>query len=174
VNEQHKHVGELLKEKATDRVGCILSVSTEEECGSDGRTHQHELSMTVRWFDGLLQTLDRSKIDSWDDMYVGHESTSPYIFCTPALFVNVYITDRAYGGPEEGGWYYDTWEIIPEESVIGTSEEDAERLLEEKRAWADAENKGRRGPSSVRSEGHYKVRLETGPGASGDNYSPYC
>ena len=31
---------------------------------------------------------------------------------TPACYaVAVYLCDRAYGGPEEGGWYYDTGEI---------------------------------------------------------------
>ena len=31
------------------------------------------------------------------------------------LFVNVYMVSRAYGGPEEGGWYFDAYH--PEESV---------------------------------------------------------
>lgn len=34
----------------------------------------------------------------------------------PAEWVSVarYSTDRDYGGPEEGGWYYDTGEVQPE------------------------------------------------------------
>jgi len=28
------------------------------------------------------------------------------------FFVNVYELDRCYGGPEEGGWYYDAGEAI--------------------------------------------------------------
>jgi hypothetical protein len=34
----------------------------------------------------------------------------------PARWASVaayYETERQYGGPEEGGWWYDTWEIIP-------------------------------------------------------------
>ena len=37
-------------------------------------------------------------------------------------FVNVYTVDKAYGGPEEGGWWYDegsqgwTWHIYDNES----------------------------------------------------------
>lgn len=29
-----------------------------------------------------------------------------------AVWVNVYEVNRRYGGPEEGGWYYDTGELI--------------------------------------------------------------
>lgn len=29
-----------------------------------------------------------------------------------ACYVNVYSIDRAYGGPEEGGWWYDTGQVI--------------------------------------------------------------
>jgi len=31
--------------------------------------------------------------------------------------VNVYERDRAYGGPEEGGWWFDTGRYRPEKSV---------------------------------------------------------
>jgi len=37
-------------------------------------------------------------------------------------FVNVYIVDRAYGGPEEGGWYYDTGELIETKQFFGMGE----------------------------------------------------
>jgi hypothetical protein len=30
------------------------------------------------------------------------------------LFVNVYQKQKRYGGPEEGGWYYDAWEPVQE------------------------------------------------------------
>jgi len=28
------------------------------------------------------------------------------------VYVNAYLTDRRYGGPEEGGWWYDTGEPL--------------------------------------------------------------
>lgn len=167
-------LGERIKNTKTGLIGTIFAVKTEEYCNGDGYTGQRELSYSVRFDNGLLAEVDRQDVTMACDTYPGHEPTTLYVVCTPALYVNVYISDRAYGGPEEGGWYYDTWEYVPSESVIGTSEDDAERLREEKQKWADEENKTRRGPSSVLSEGHYKVRHETGPGASGDNYSPYC
>lgn len=58
------------------------------------------------------------------DPYVG-EVFCPCEDCTgagkwlkdrEARFVGIaaYICDRAYGGPEEGGWYYDTGSVLPE------------------------------------------------------------
>lgn len=44
----------------------------------------------------------------------------------PTLYVVArYATDRAYGGPEEGGWWYDVGEL--EKVVLATRDED--------RAW---------------------------------------
>jgi hypothetical protein len=31
--------------------------------------------------------------------------------------VGLYMTDRAYGGPEEGGWYYDCGELIEDPDI---------------------------------------------------------
>ena len=48
------------------------------------------------------------------------------------LLVGVYHVDRCYGGPEEGGWYFDAWQhvasrLVPEQQWPGIKEE----LLEE-------------------------------------------
>lgn len=32
--------------------------------------------------------------------------------------VAVYLVDRAYGGPEEGGWYYDTHELSRDPALV--------------------------------------------------------
>lgn len=47
---------------------------------------------------------------------------------SPATFVNVYEIDRRCGGPEEGGWWYDTGE--PVKSIICTTHEEAEEVRE--------------------------------------------
>jgi len=87
--------------------------------------------------------------------------------CEPAFigkFVNVYLTDRAFGGPEEGGWWYDTGEAI--QSTQFATAEEAERALNTLRAWCEGENKERRSDtSSVLSEGRYAARIEEGPAA---------
>ena len=31
-------------------------------------------------------------------------------------YVNVYRVDQAFGGPEEGGWYYETGELVMHET----------------------------------------------------------
>jgi len=71
-------------------------------------------------------------------------------------FVNAYLVDRAYGGPEEGGWWYDcgTLEDCNEVSTF----RDAADLVER---WERVEysNDGRPDISSVLSEGQYWVRL---------------
>lgn len=40
------------------------------------------------------------------------ESKAEAPLSTVVLYANAYLTDRLYGGPEEGGWWYDTGEPI--------------------------------------------------------------
>jgi hypothetical protein len=75
-------------------------------------------------------------------------------------FVNVYLADRAYGGPEEGGWWYDTGELV-ECYPVPTRE--AEALAAALR-FGKFSNEGRRPKSSVLSEGVYEIRVEKRPG----------
>ena len=76
-------------------------------------------------------------------------------------FVNVYLIDRAYGGPEEGGWWYDCGEAI---ESIQCLDADIHRVLTEKQIWCDEENSERRCDiGSVLSEGKYVVRIEELP-----------
>src|SRR6056297_2518616 len=78
--------------------------------------------------------------------------------------VAVYLHDRAYGGPEEGGWHYDCAEPVLNETW-------ALRLIrhfidkEAAHAYEDsiyemviAHNRERPDISSVASEGRYDVR----------------
>lgn len=90
----------------------------------------------------------------------------PYRSCTACkstnteligpLYVNVYLVDQAYGGPEEGGWYYKCGE--PMESCHVETEVEANEVAEKLRAkWS---NEGRRPISSVLSQGVYEVSVE--------------
>ncbi len=90
----------------------------------------------------------------------------------PKLYVNVYLLDKEEGGPEEGGWYYDTWEV--ESSTKCNTVEEAKTQLEEVEREYAKENEGRPSISSVISKGRFDVRLEASPGESGNNYHPYC
>lgn len=73
--------------------------------------------------------------------------------------VAIFLCDRAYGGPEEGGWYYDCGEPSNEHANQTRGfqrERDAARYatkLDE--TVVRALNVGRRSISSVLSEGRY-------------------
>ena len=75
------------------------------------------------------------------------------------VYVNTHLVDRACGGAEEGGWWFDYGE--PVES-IRTPASDAARVYAEAMKRADQENGQRRSDtSSVISEGRYEVSIET-------------
>lgn len=81
--------------------------------------------------------------------------------------VAVYMEDRAYGGPEEGGWYYDCAELCMEPEAAqylrGFKDEgeaytyaiDLHNILSK---W----NEGRPSTSSVLSEGRYAAIVSEG------------
>lgn len=98
----------------------------------------------------------------------------------PCLYwVGVYLMDRAYGGPEEGGWYYDCGELVkdptfyqehpeftPRSFVDEKSAYDFQRQIEQ---WLhETVNVGRRPISSVLSEGVYGAMVLEG--ALNDHY----
>jgi hypothetical protein len=86
------------------------------------------------------------------------------------IMVNVVLEDRAYGGPEEGGWWYDTGEVM---QVIPTdSLESAGCLIE----WLKAgrfSNEGRPEVSSVLSCGQFDFKLSFQPLESYPNRRPH-
>jgi hypothetical protein len=43
-------------------------------------------------------------------------------------YVNVYAVQRSYGGPEEGGWWYDVGTV--EQSVPAATDADVDRLVD--------------------------------------------
>ena len=88
-------------------------------------------------------------------------------------YINVYLADRAYGGPEEGGWYYDygvpvesrrvlspTDYLRPENYVNPHSEYETELAF--LTARYDRLNQGRPEVHSVNSVGRYIVIEEDG------------
>lgn len=83
------------------------------------------------------------------------------------VYVNVYLQDRAYGGPEEGGWWYDCEQVI---RVLPTVRQFAADL--KNRMEAQFSNEGRPSTSSVLSKGRYAVRVEMQPGSSSPEERP--
>jgi len=71
--------------------------------------------------------------------------------------IAVYEINRAYGGPEEGGWYYDTGKLV---RVLGTrsGEEAAYSLASRLNGWMERMQRNKRSISSVLySGGCYSV-----------------
>lgn len=134
--------------------------------GADPRDGEFQImEITVRWETGAIQKFDRKEETHLNDLEE----------VTPLLYVNVYLWDKAYGGGEEGGWYYNTYDPVDEESVLASSVEEAETLAEEKRKWCETENADRCHPSSVNSDGHYVVRIEAWPAEPEPKRQPhYC
>jgi hypothetical protein len=75
------------------------------------------------------------------------------------IAVAVYHVDRAYGGPEEGGWYYDCGERVKDRKVYTChSREKAYELASKINASLNEnENEGRPSIYSVLSEGQYRA-----------------
>jgi hypothetical protein len=46
-------------------------------------------------------------------------------------WVTVYDVSREYGGPEEGGWWYDCWSVVEEQRVLVEEAEAVKKSLEE-------------------------------------------
>ena len=78
--------------------------------------------------------------------------------------LNEYLADRAFGGPEEGGWWYDTGPFVACHGTHPTVE--AATAARDALAPAiAARRRGRHDPSSVLCTGWPVIRIEPNPGA---------
>lgn len=97
---------------------------------------------SIRWMDiaiGLMQdqldemeVLDKDDQTVWDGLIdqsrKAHEHKESLIELLPWYLVK-YEVSREYGGPEEGGWYYDWYKPVTTELVVLTTERDQARWL---------------------------------------------
>lgn len=133
-----------------------------------------DLETLAKWWDAHTPPPPPATIDAVD------------IPQAPAAFysVAIYLVDKAYGGPEEGGWWYNygirqdvdfskQWDLL--NNTFGNhgiprifdSEESACAWCENVNMLLDATlNKGRRDISSVLSTGKYRAMVH-------DNYPPH-
>jgi len=77
------------------------------------------------------------------------EMSVPSLVSGHVRWVNVYNVTRAYGGPEEGGWWYDEGELV-----------ESHRCGDEQRAEVLAQKISRESCHA------FDVRVETGRGGS--------
>jgi hypothetical protein len=104
-----------------------------------------------------------------------HGEDASVSFYTVAIF----LVDRAYGGPEEGGWWFNTGEPIdhipdginPHDLItVFDARDDVRAAMEEAIAWTEklqaqldaGPNHGRREISSVLSTGRYAAEMQAG------------
>lgn len=151
-NEDYEYIPEL-----GSALGTVIAIESEE-CDNHDRIN----SVTIRWQDGKVETLAPEGEDEKGDWEL--------VDTTPLLYANLYIHDREYGGSEEGGWWYDTyspadndWNTEPPKHGLCESVDAAQEAHEALQKWCAEENKTRRSPSSVLSEGHFVVWLEAWP-----------
>ncbi len=75
------------------------------------------------------------------------------------LYVNVYLEDRHYGGPEEGGWWYDAGVVVS--SVQCNTRDMAQKLIGLVKEFCDVENSQRNSDTSQsNSEGRFLWTVE--------------
>lgn len=73
--------------------------------------------------------------------------------------VAVYLCDRAYGGPEEGGWWYSTGALVRAVRRFKSEERAIRFAYRMNELLAVTLNKGRRPISSVLSDGRYAAEV---------------
>lgn len=86
-------------------------------------------------------------------------------------YVNVYITNKAFGGPEEGGWWYNYGKV--DSSTECNSRKEAEHHRLNMNEYCNTMNVGRHKPSSVLCEGWYVAWIEDKPAEDFPKEIPY-
>lgn len=120
--------------------------------------------------------------DSYDSYCrkCGHNEFNTIRKKTEWYLVSVYLCDLSYGGPEEGGWWYDTGSPIERANRFLKTFKDKEEALAYRdrlqRALDIVWNSGRYPISSVLSQGIYKARCheEEMPAPYPSNRPQYC
>lgn len=90
-------------------------------------------------------------------------------------YVNVYLVDRAQGGHEEGGWWYNYGEIQVSYAFKGQSKRSLKKAEAKRKELENGEfsNKGRKPIWSVNSRGEYRVEIENKMGSDWSDYRPW-
>lgn len=109
------------------------------------------------------------------------------------VYVNAYLTNRAYGGPEEGGWWYDTGDLLATKPLTLTHPFSGDRYsdfithhdlniddahavaLIEIELWKEHEHlhDEKHDVGSVICDGRLELSLDTGPGQSYPRERPH-
>lgn len=132
------------------RQGVIVSRDDEEELSREDR-RDREVKLTIRYLDGELVTAD---LQDFEDM-------------TPRNYLAVYEAGRAYGGPEEGGTYFDEYSL--QQFTFCADPVRADRIQKVLQRYCDRQNQSRRWDEKLQVQ-----RWNRTPENYWNNYSPYC
>lgn len=101
------------------------------------------------------------------DIHIEHHGPSVHI-----VYVNVYDITRCFGGPEEGGWWYDAGECIQIHRVAGRNEAECSNMAHalRDRLRADFPKTDKR--YSVLGGDDYDIFIEDEPGRDFPQYTP--
>ena len=87
------------------------------------------------------------------------------------IYVNEYVTRRIYGGPEEGGWWFDAGEFVRTHAICATKGE-AKAAVRKLGDYLRTARRGQYEPSSVLCRGYTELQLETHPGRNYPTETP--
>lgn len=166
----------------TDREGKALPITTLEEVTRNGEP-------TGRWnliLDGASHWcgLDENGHTDCHDECADREERAfgqppveevlPSTQADPQRWLNAYSVSRHYGGPEEGGWYYDVGSLIVSIPIPrGTSDEMIEKLkavVTEVFGWPKEPRQGR---FSVIGGDDFECWIEDAPGDNWPKERPH-
>ena len=120
---------------------------------------------------GLCVSCDicEAAIDRLESVYKGFEIEPVEV---GKFYLNEYLANRAYGGPEEGGWWYNTG-VFVECKGIAESRDDAVKFLEELQPYIDRRRETQDPVGSVACDGYTVVVIERAWGADYPKQRPY-
>lgn len=98
------------------------------------------------------------------------EQSSKVQYASGFKFVNVYEIDRIYGGPEEGGWYYDAGTVVVSRQVPEAEAEAVKAELETEYPKGTGRNASY---SVLYCGGDYRVYIEDEPGQDYPQVTPH-
>ena len=147
-----------------------------------------EANYKKKIYSQLLQSFTDQEVDeAWTDYLEGREVD--HKFNNADLYVNIYEMDKAFGGPEEGGWWYNIYTSVKSIPVKGL--ENAvklqKKIMEKLNNEEDSSKSEYIGSNplppeneditdqigDIYSTGKHMATIETHPAKDHDNYRPY-
>ena len=104
----------------------------------------------------------------YPNMFISHVVVDIENLTPAPWYVTVYEVDRAYGGSEEGGWWYDTGTVVT--NIHCKDERDAEiQATKMREIYKDTGESS----SVIYSGGDYRVVIDNVPGQNYPQYNPH-